>query len=160
MNQGIHGIDIMLLLMGEVESVNAFTANRIHDIQAEDTVCASVRFQSGALGTVLATTAAVPGYPQRLTVTGEKGSVTLKENEIEAWDIPELPQPVLNGLSAGGFGGAESIAIDGHVAQIADFTDAIAESREPVVTLEDGRRAVELIKAIYRSADEHTEIKL
>ncbi len=160
MNQGIHGVDILLYLLGGVRSVHAFTANRVHEIDAEDTVCASLRFENGALGTIFATTAAAPGFPQTLTVTGVRGSITLTENEITAWNVPGTAKPEVGGLQAGGFGRAENLALDGHIAQLTDFADAIAEGRKPFVTLKDGRRAVALIRAVYRSADESKKMEV
>ncbi len=155
MNQGIHGIDIMLHLMGDVKHVSAFCANRVHDIEAEDTVSASFEFNNGALGTLFATTAAYPGIPQTLTLVGEKGSITLTENDITQWNIDGVSMPDAKALSAGGFGKAENIALDGHIAQISDFANAVYFHRQPKVSLNDGEKVVKFITSVYASAAAH-----
>ena len=74
MNQGIHTVDLLLWLGGAVTAVQARTAALFHAIEVEDTAAAVLEFTSGALGTVFATTAAYPGWPRRITVTGTEGT--------------------------------------------------------------------------------------
>src|SRR5262249_14758077 len=75
MNQGIHTVDILLWLFGPVKRVTGRTATRVHAIEVEDTAAALLEFENGAFGTIHATTAAYPGFPRELEVTGTKGSV-------------------------------------------------------------------------------------
>src|SRR4029450_11634952 len=75
MNQGIHTVDILLWLFGPVRRVSGRTATRVHAIEVEDPAAALLEFESGAFGTIRATTAAYPGFPRRLEVTGTKASV-------------------------------------------------------------------------------------
>src|SRR6202040_2027665 len=74
-NQGVHTVDLLLWLLGDVARVQARTARQLHKIEAEDTAVAILEFAGGALGTLLATTAAYPGYPRRLEITGTEGTV-------------------------------------------------------------------------------------
>lgn len=94
--QGIHHVDALNWLMGPVESVCATTANRLNTLEAEDTMVAAVRFGSGALGTIEATTAARPeDFEASLSVVGEKGMVLIGGialNKVETWRFVE-PRP-------------------------------------------------------------------
>ena len=75
MNQGIHTVDLLLWLLGPVGERHGPSATRLHKIEVEDTAAALLEFANGALGTVEATTAAFPGFPRRIEVTGTKGSL-------------------------------------------------------------------------------------
>ncbi len=156
MNQGIHGIDLLLHIMGPVKRVFGLARTLAHGIEAEDTAVAVVEFECGALGTVQGTTSVAPGYPRYLEISGTKGTVGITENRFTRWDIPDLPMP--QGLVPGedvksGAKNPMDIDASGHLVQIADFISAIREDREPLVTLESGRRTVELINAICRSSE-------
>ena len=164
MNQGIHYVDLLRWCMGPVAEVTAVCSIQAHQIEAEDTALAIVRFGSGAVGTILSSTAAFPGFPQRLEVTGTDGTVIVEDGRIirrafgpqAAGGVPE------SGLSPGGPapGGtapgaaADPAAIDAasHAAQIADLLAAIDEGREPAVGGADGRDALEIVCAVYESA--------
>src|SRR5216684_3501747 len=65
-NQAIHTVDLLLWLFGDVVRVQARTATVLHKIEAEDTAVPTLEFANGAVGTLLATTAAYPGYPRRI----------------------------------------------------------------------------------------------
>lgn len=153
-NQGIHGIDLLLYLVGKVKSVNAICKTMVHNIEVEDTAGALIEFENGALGTVTGTTSVYPGIPRRLNVNGTCGSITLVEESISAWDIKgeERPDEVkLCDNVASGAGDAMSIEVYGHVLQHRDFAKAIAENRRPLVDGYEARRALELVCAIYES---------
>jgi len=72
MNQGIHGIDLLLHLMGPISSVSGFSKTLIHDIESEDTACFAVEYASGAIGSITATTSLYPGYPRIIEISGTK----------------------------------------------------------------------------------------
>src|SRR4051794_24288069 len=79
MNQAVHNVDLLLWLMGPAASVTGFTATLAHErIEVEDTAVAAVRFASGALGVIVATTAAHPGHPRTVAVYGDKGSASVE----------------------------------------------------------------------------------
>src|SRR5260370_19317004 len=80
MNQALHTVDLLLYLLGEVARVQAPTATVLHKIEAEDTALATLEFASGAVGTLLATTAAYPGYPSPIAITGTEATVILEQD--------------------------------------------------------------------------------
>ena len=154
MNQGIHTVDLLLHLLGPVAAVSGVTATRFHDIEAEDTATALVEFVSGAQGTIDVTTAAPPGSPRRLRIAGTTGSLTLEGDRLidsaGASPVPQAPEnaasPVVSDVSH-------------HQRIIEDFVDAIRNRRAPVCDGREGRRSVEVIEAIYRSARERRVVQ-
>ena len=156
MNQGIHSVDVLLWLLGPVDSVTAHTATVAHDIAVEDVAVALLRFASGAFGVIEATTAAFPGFAERIEVSGTRGGVVLESGAVAVWEAGD------DGAHVGPYGKAVRLgsaspapaatAVDGHAAQLRDVIDAIESRREPAVTGDDGRRALELVLAIYESA--------
>jgi len=95
MNQCIHGIDLLRWMMGEPESLAAFTANHFHDIEApEDVGVAAIQFGSGALGTIEGTSNVYPSKlgKETLTIFGERGSASVggvAVNRIERWEFDD-----------------------------------------------------------------------
>jgi UDP-N-acetyl-2-amino-2-deoxyglucuronate dehydrogenase len=82
MNQGIHYVDLLRWCMGPAAEVTAVCSTLAHQIEAEDTALAIVGFSSGAVGTILSSTAAFPGFPQRLEITGTEGTVTVEDGQV------------------------------------------------------------------------------
>jgi predicted dehydrogenase len=82
MNQGIHYVDLLRWCMGPVTEVTAVCVTQAHQVEVEDTALAIVRFASGAVGTILSSTAAYPGFPQRLDITGTDGTVIVEDGRI------------------------------------------------------------------------------
>lgn len=164
MNQGIHGIDTMLCLLGNVKSVYGMARTLARKIEVEDTSVAVLEFENGALGTMQGTTSVYPGYPRELTVSGTEGTVTIRDNKsFVRWDVKDVPLPegfVLGEEVRGSASDPKKIGISGHLAATNDFIEAIREGREPAVPLSDGKRAVELITAIYRSSAERKTVFL
>ena len=130
MNQGIHTVDVLLWLFGPVTSVMGRTANRLHRIEVEDTATALLEFESGAFGTIEATTAAFPGFPRRLEVSGTRGTVVHEEPARTAAVADATP----------------------HRRVFEDFIAAIRTGGTPACDAREGRRSVAVIEAIYRSA--------
>lgn len=156
-NQGIHSLDQMVWLAGPVENVEYArieTAN--HLIQAEDVAIAVVRFCSGALGTIEATTCCRPDLGTRLEIYGTNGSAALEDACVTRYGLDG--KDMLNTLSDRGMrtgGGTDpwAISLAGHRAQIEDFYFAVAERRSPMVDGREARHAVDLLTKIYRFAD-------
>ena len=94
MNQGVHYVDLLRWCMGPVTEVTAVCATQAHQIEVEDTALAIVRFSSGAVGTILATTAAYPGFPQRLEITGTGGTVIVEDGLITRRALAGQHDPV------------------------------------------------------------------
>lgn len=165
MNQCIHNIDLLRWMMGnEVVEVSAYTDRLNHDyIQAEDLGLALVKFSSGAYGLIEGTTNIYPkNLEETLYLFGEKGTVKAgghSVNIIEDWlfadglDDPEYVKATYheNPPNVYGFG---------HTPLYTDVVAAIREDRAPYVTAEDGRRALEMVLAIYKSAAEGQSVKL
>ena len=83
-SQGIHTLDLMLSLAGSVAEVRAFAATSpLHRMETEDVVAAAMRFENGALGTLDATTAAYPGFPERIEIIGRNGTAVLAGTGLE-----------------------------------------------------------------------------
>jgi predicted dehydrogenase len=161
MNQAIHTIDLLAWLAGNVTEVTAHTALLGHEnIEVEDTATATIKFDNGAIGTIVGTTAAYPGYLKRIEISGTKGSAVLEEEDIVKWDFDE-PQPedkkineeMLNRKSSGG-GASDPAAIDfsGHAKLFANMIRAIETNSKPLVDGLEGRKSVEIILAIYKAA--------
>ena len=169
MNQAIHSVDLLLWLMGPVEELTAITGLLAHErIEVEDTAVASLRFKSGALGTIVATTAAYPGYLKRIEIHGTTGSAMIEEEDIVTWDFAEsaeedaaIRESMLGKLSGGG-GAADPAAIghQAHAKQFANVLNAIEKGEKPLIDGREGRKSVETICAVYEAARKGTVVKL
>lgn len=164
MNQCIHNIDLLRWMMGnEIIEVVGYTDRLNHDyIEAEDFGIALIKFANGGYGIIEGTTDI---YPQNLEETlylfGEKGTVKVggqSVNMIEEWrfadalDDPDYIKTHYNENPPNVYG-------FGHTPLYADVIDAIQKDRAPLVTAEDGKRALELVLAIYKSAAEGKPVK-
>src|SRR5215831_6380451 len=92
MNQGVHTVDLLLWLLGDVVRVQAQTAALLHSIETEDTALALLEFRTGALASLVATTAAYPGYSRLIEMTGTEGTVILENDVIVATDLHGQPR--------------------------------------------------------------------
>lgn len=160
MNQAIHDIDLMLWLMGPVESVQAMAATRLRKIETEDVAAAVVQFKSGALGIIEAATTIYPSnLEESIAVFGETGSVKISgrnANFVETWNIEgvseEEAEKIKEEIKADPFGKP------GHQCIIEDMVTAVREDRDPVVTGQDGLAPVKLILAILQSAETEKKV--
>jgi predicted dehydrogenase len=158
MNQSIHNVDLLSWLMGDVAEVTAYTARRCHErIEVEDTAVAILRFTSGALGVMEAATSCYPGLLKRTEVHGENGSARVEQDDVTLWQfrdaLPGDEAMVAQGNAlSGGAGDPRDISHAGHREQIGDFLRAIDAGTPALVDGREGRKAVEIIRAIYRSA--------
>ncbi len=150
MNQGIHYVDLLLACMGPVAEVTAISATQTHQIEVEDTALALLRFRSGAVGTIVSSTSVFPGFAQRLEVSGTGGTVVIEDGAIISHGLATEPQPAAHTQPASA--SSPAIGIASHVAQVADFAEAIEQDREPTATAEHGRAALEVVLAVYESA--------
>ncbi len=154
-NQGVHTVDLLLWLLGDVARLQARTATALHKIEAEDTVVATLEFANGALGTLQATTAAYPGYARRLEISGTEGTVILEHDRIVAADLRTRPLDWPQESKHDENRSASSAAVTdfrGHQAVIEDFLQAIKSNSVPGCDGVQGRRSIALIEAIYRAA--------
>jgi predicted dehydrogenase len=153
LNQGIHYVDLLRWCMGPVAEVTAVCTTQAHQIEVEDTSLAIVRFSSGAVGTILSSTAAFPGFPQRLEITGTEGTVIIEDGRIirRAFGADHT-EAAADGAQPGAAADPAALDVRSHAAQIADLLAAIDEGRDPAVTGEAGRDALEIVCAVYESA--------
>lgn len=161
MNQGIHGVDLLLYLAGGIKSVYAVSKTLVRSIEVEDTLSAVMEYENGATGVIQAITSVYPGYPRRLDLNGDRGSIVLDETSIVRWDIAEkadYEDVVLQPAFTSGASTPTAISADGHIRQIADMIRAVRTDKKPLSGLEDGKKAVGLILAVYRSAEENRPI--
>ncbi len=154
MNQGIHGVDMLLYLVGPAVSASGYMATLNHKIEAEDTAVGAVQFACGALGVIQSTTAACHGEPRRLCIVGTKGTIVITEDAIEKCEIEggdfDL-SAIKSEEQSQGHKNPMQISCEGHKFQIRDFADAVLTGKKPAVLPEDSRRAVALIQGIYES---------
>lgn len=167
MNQGVHGVDQLLYIMGDVESVFARADHLVRDIEVEDTSVACLKYKSGAFGAIVCTTSVNPGEGTRIELNGNLGTIILCDQEFTKWAVSDSPskrgendESKCGKPESQGVGDPTAISQKGHAAQVADLVRAIREDRDPMVTGESARKSVELILAIYESARTGKEIKL
>ena len=157
MNQGVHGIDLLLWIMGKVKTVTAHCEHLVRDIPCEDTAVALLRFENGAMGVLQGTTSVTPGYGCRIELHGGKGSIVLKESDIVEWKVEgedESEVTAKEGVKPGEGTAADPTAgltATGHTLHVADLCAAIREDREPFISGEEARPAVEVILSCYCS---------
>jgi len=169
MNQAIHSVDLLLWLMGPAVEVSAHTATLAHErIEVEDVCTATVKFASGALGVIEATTAGFPGSLKKIELTGSTGTAILEEEDIIKWECAETTsedeqlREEMQGKTMTGGGAADPAAIGhhAHAELFRDFLTAVKEDRAPAIDGPEGRKSVELILAIYESAKTSRVVKI
>jgi UDP-N-acetyl-2-amino-2-deoxyglucuronate dehydrogenase len=160
MNQAIHNVDLLLWMMGPPAMVSGLMATLAHErIEVEDTAVAVIRFKSGALGVIQATTSVHPGYPKTIAIHGDRGSAAIEQDDVMRWDFTpetETDKAVKARFASkvgasGGSADPKAISHEGHRRQLADFVEAIRSNRPPKVDGKEGKKAVDLICAIYES---------
>ncbi len=162
MNQGIHTIDLLLNLMGSVKSVFGNVRTMVHNIEGEDVGTGILNFDNGAIGNITAGTTLYPGYPERLEIYGEKGSILMEGGKIEQWNVQGTSKPKSLQESGNSSGASDptSIGHANHKTVIQDMVNAIEENRSPMVDGAEAKKAVEVIVAIYLSSQEEKLIHL
>lgn len=169
MNQSIHAVDLLQWYMGPVRAVQAARGILGHErIEVEDTAVAAVEFASGAFGVIEGTTAIFPGFLKRIELSGTKGSVILEEESLKSWKFdPEQPgdlqiheRHAQGNASGGGAADPAAISSEGHRRQLEAFVAALQAGREPEPSAEEARKAVEIVLAVYRSADTGRKVRL
>lgn len=163
MNQSIHTIDALLYLAGPVKSVQANTACLAHtDIEVEDIAVAILEFENGARGVIEGSTCtwSKDGHPARVQLAGTEGSVFLADESFEIWDFmnetsedDEIRGKFMKGAETG-LGANDPSAINSyqHQRNFEEVVASIKEGREPSTSATEARKSVELIQAIYESA--------
>jgi UDP-N-acetyl-2-amino-2-deoxyglucuronate dehydrogenase len=162
MNQSIHNIDLLLWMMGSpVIEVFGYIDNKKHpSIEVEDMGVALLKFANGSFGIIESSMNTYPeNFEETLSIFGEKGTVVLggkSVNKINHWNVMADPIDDLEVFNEE----VDSVYGNGHIALYKDFIDAIEKNREPAISLQDGRNAVEVILAIYKSSFEKRPVQL
>jgi predicted dehydrogenase len=162
-NQAIHQVDILLWLIGPVRELFAYwQLGAMHKIESEDVISVLLRYRNGAQGVIQASTAFWPGYTERVEIHGAKGTAILAGDKLQAWDVrdyegepPPLAKDVLSGSAD-----PMAIPLEPFERQFRDFGEAIRTGRKPLVSGEEGYRALELVLAAYRSCREGGKVVL
>jgi predicted dehydrogenase len=160
MNQAIHTVDLIRWIGGPVSAVAGQVATLGHEMEAEDTAAVAIRFASGALGSMVATTCASPEQPVELRVYGDEGHARLTGALVAEWDVPGVEAPAAKDDTADDPRADPGAPVTrtwgtssaGYLRQYADLVDAVRSGRPPAVTDRDGRDAVEIITAAYQSS--------
>ncbi len=165
MQQASHNVDTLAWFFGLPARVQAATGLLAHTgIEVEDHGAAILTWAEGMIGTIVASTVTKPGFPVRLEIHTERGSVLTVNDEIVSWDVEGVEQPevaVSETIHSGaGAGGAAVTDTSGHEAIIEEFCSAVREGRDPAVSGEEARRTGLLIDTIYRAAEAHRELEL
>jgi len=153
-NQAIHTLDLLVWIMGSPKCLWAQMDTVAHKIDVEDLAIAAIRFNNNALGVVQGSTAIYPGFPTRLEIHGTNGTAIVEGEVLKKWVIvgeeEESAEQIKEGLKS--WSRPESMPAVNHASLIMDFAQAILEDRAPHVDGIEGRRSLELVKAIYKSS--------
>ena len=161
MNQGIHIIDSYLYLVGSPRSVCARMGTLGHPTaEVEDVAAAVIQFADGGLGMIEATTCAYPDFGDRIDLHGEKGSVILEglPPKITRWEVLDSKESI--NLKDYEEQGEPNNPYCLHRAVIENMVNAVSKGVDPAINGMEGRKSLEVIGAIYRSAREGKEVML
>ena len=151
--QAIHTLDLLLACTGLPARVMGLASTSpVHSLEGEDCACALLQFAGGGMATLLATTAAYPGFPERLEFNGTLGSASLEAGVLQVAFMNGQALAVGEEQNSGG--GADPMAFDhgAHRAVLKDFIDAVRQGREPAVTGRSALAAQQVIEAIMASS--------
>ncbi len=155
-NQGIHAIDQLCWMCGDVKEVNyCHIETAMHKMEAEDFGCALLTFQNGAHGVIEATTCCFPGMGIRTEVFGTKGSAIFEGAKVAQFRVQDQEINLASEVEAQKSDGRSdplSIGLGGHEAQLTDFVNCIKTGSQPMVTGREARRAVDCLTKLYNAA--------
>ncbi|HEX8342291.1 MAG TPA: Gfo/Idh/MocA family oxidoreductase [Tepidisphaeraceae bacterium] len=184
MNQGVHTVDLMQWIAGPVKSIHARSSTAGHErIEVEDLIVATLEFASGALGTLTASTACYDGQPARLEVYGTEGSAVIEGDRQKFFKLKDGTTATAEAVSQHALsvarGGTASVKDDAatrlgaasqrdpgavwgdaHREQIRDFMRAIRDDTLPLIHGVEGRKPIEIIRAMYESAKSGRVVEL
>lgn len=165
MNQGIHAIDILPWIMGDVDSVYAKADHLVRNIEAEDTAVVVLNYKNGAYGTIIGTTTAFPAEEPKLAFHGELGTILMEEQTIKKWMVlgrDGTPKDITPEQDTTKIGGADDPAIIdtlGYERIIRNMLDVLRYNQELYCSGIEARKSLTLILAIYESAKTGLEIQ-
>ena len=155
-NQSIHAIDLLQWFMGPVEWIDGMYQTVNHQIEAEEIGVATLRFMNGAMGVIEGSTAIYPGFSQKIELHGEKGSIIMEGDKIVFWKLQEPAESEIVDYATKKLDTSSSPTVgfspEYHRCQIQEFLDALQENRHPLVDGWEGRKSLEIVRAIYLSS--------
>ena len=163
MNQGIHTVDLLQWVLGPVRRVAGKTATLLHRIEVEDTAVAIMEFESGAVATLEATTAAFPGYKRRVEITGSEGTLVLEHDRLVQVDLRQPADDLATVTAQDSNVSASSPVVSdvrGHQRILEDFIDAVRTGRDAACSAREGRKSVALVCAIYEASRSGTWVTI
>lgn len=161
MNQGIHGIDLLVWLAGMPRTIYGCARTLARRIEVEDTAVAVAELEGGCLVTITGTTSVTPGFPRRLALHGERGTIVLEETRIVRWEIQGEPERQVAATAT--MGAAQVPTAVGHeefASQYRAIVASLQEGRAPPVSGEEARRVVATVLAIYESSRSGRPVRL
>jgi predicted dehydrogenase len=159
--QAIHSLDLMLSLTGPVRSVTALASTTgFHQMETEDFVAGGLEFENRAMGALMATTANFPGGAESLTLNFEKASATLTGGNLSLKWFDGREETIGEASNSGGGADPMAFPYDWHMAQIAEFVDAVQSNRQPRSTGQSALRVHRLIDALIASSREGRRVTL
>jgi UDP-N-acetyl-2-amino-2-deoxyglucuronate dehydrogenase len=151
--QGIHTLDLMLSFAGPVAQVQALTAtSALHDMEGEDFASAGLVFKSGALGSVMATTASYPGRSEQIVLNCTKGTAVLNATTLSIHHRSGKVEKFGEVADTGGGSDPMAFTHEWHQLIIEDFADSMTIGGEPFVTGREALHVQALIDAIQMSS--------
>lgn len=162
-NQAIHQVDILLHLIGPVDSLfGMWQLGARHKIQSEDVIASMLRYRNGAMGVIQASTAMWPGYSERVEIHGTKGTAVITGDKLTTWDVMDdagEPAPLASTVASGA-SDPMAISLAPFERQFSDLGRAIEEGSLPSIPGEEGYNALELVLATYESCKTGQAVKL
>jgi len=162
MNQASHYVDALYWLLGNVDSVMAYTATMARRIEAEDTGCAILHFRNGIIATINVTMLTYPkNFEGSITIIGEKGTVKIggvAVNKIEKWEFEDYDDD--DRIAQDANYQPPNVYGFGHNPYYRNVIDVLLGKDVPSTDGRDGRKSVEIIQAIYRSAKTGKRVSL
>ncbi|HWR44276.1 Gfo/Idh/MocA family oxidoreductase [Sporomusa sp.] len=153
MNQGIHYIDMLQFLAGPVAEVTGHCGTFGHTgLEVEDTASAAIKFQSGALGVIEGTTCAYPGLVSRIDIYGTEGSAVLENDVLTSVQLKSGYEYKVGSSTDNAGVSSPDISFECHQRQFQEIITAFKTDMEPLTNGIEGRKALEVILAIYKSA--------
>jgi UDP-N-acetyl-2-amino-2-deoxyglucuronate dehydrogenase len=162
-NQAVHQVDLLLYLVGPVEQVFGYwQLGAVHKIEAEDNLCALLKYGSGATGVVQASTALWPGYAERLEIHGTRGTAIVSGDKLTTWDVKDDAgdeAPVVTEIASGA-SDPMAISVLPFERQLLDFGLACQTGERPLISGVEGYHALQVVSGIYKSCRQGRPIEI
>jgi UDP-N-acetyl-2-amino-2-deoxyglucuronate dehydrogenase len=162
-NQAIHQVDVLAWLIGPVKELFSYwQLGALHKIESEDVVNVLMRYANGATGVIQGATAFWPGYSERVEIHGTKGTAVITGDKLTTWDVLNdegEPAPLASQVASGA-SDPMAISLEPFERQFKDFGEAIENKREPLISGEEGFKALQIVVSAYESARTGNKVTL